>query len=181
MTRPDQPDPASPALHRTEAELNRTLDEVCHVDDVAEESTGELERLDEALRTAASMTEQAIALRRQRRADTEHPTATMAAPNAEARESMREVERTVDGTSREFEDEGARRWRVWAVTPGQARPIETARRYLGDFARGWLVFETLDGSARRRLANYPADWHRRGDAELRALLAQAVEARRRGS
>jgi hypothetical protein len=80
---------------------------------------------------------------------------------------------------REFRDAEGQLWRAWPVTPGQARPGRTAERYLGDFHRGWICFEALEGRARRRLPGQPADWTELKEPELRQLLTQAINAPQR--
>lgn len=83
---------------------------------------------------------------------------------------------------REFRDRSRLEWRVWEVTPESIHPQTKAEDYLSDcFLGGWLVFETLDGSAKRRLCPPPFAWERRSDSELEALLEQAEILRPRGS
>jgi hypothetical protein len=81
---------------------------------------------------------------------------------------------------REFVDETGRTWRAWPVTPGLARQREGgARRILGDFQEGWICFEALDNSGRRRLQRREPRWSELPDDELQRLLAQAIDARRK--
>jgi hypothetical protein len=88
---------------------------------------------------------------------------------------------------RTFTDSLARLWDVWNVEPTRVerrkgppavpRAVERRRssepRALlgGDFADGWLAFETKD--EKRRLANYPQEWVTMTDAELERLCSQA--------
>jgi hypothetical protein len=80
---------------------------------------------------------------------------------------------------REFRDSDGQLWRAWPVTPGQARPGRTAQRYLGEFHKGWICFEALESSARRRLAGQPAGWTELQERELCDLLQQAINAPQR--
>jgi hypothetical protein len=57
----------------------------------------------------------------------------------------------------------------------QANP----ERYLGEYFKGWLAFESLEGDLRKRLPNHPADWFRLNDAQLARLLPRAVEVQKR--
>src|SRR5919202_979754 len=59
---------------------------------------------------------------------------------------------------REFRDPNGQLWRAWPVTPGQARRGRHAERYLGEFHKGWICFEALESSARRRLPQQPERW-----------------------
>jgi hypothetical protein len=88
---------------------------------------------------------------------------------------------------RTFTDSLGRLWKVWNVEPTRVerrkappaipRVIERRRRsepralLAGDFADGWLAFETTD--EKRRLANYPEEWVAMNDAELEQLCSKA--------
>lgn len=72
---------------------------------------------------------------------------------------------------REFADEIGRKWRAWEVTPESVHPQTRAEDYLADCYRaGWIVFETFDGSEKRRLCPPPYAWHERSDEDLVALI-----------
>ena len=59
--------------------------------------------------------------------------------------------------SREFTDRDGTVWRVWDVRPSSLHPITRGEDFMGDFADGWLTFESP--TERRRLpAPYPANW-----------------------
>ena len=75
---------------------------------------------------------------------------------------------------RDFSDSAGRQWRVWDVTPESIHPQTKAEDYLAEcFQGGWLVFETPDGSAKRRLCPLPFGWEHRSDSDLEALMARA--------
>ena len=75
---------------------------------------------------------------------------------------------------REFRDASGRRWRAWDIDPDEIHPQTKAEDYLADcFQSGWIVFETFDGSDRRRLCPTPGGWAAFGEEELRSLLARA--------
>ena len=75
---------------------------------------------------------------------------------------------------REFNDRQGRQWRVWDVTPESIHPQTKAEDYLAEcFQGGWLVFESCDGMAKRRLCPLPFGWEHRADADIEALLARA--------
>ena len=156
--------PREEKLDEARETLIRQLEEACRVttDGNAPETTGELRKLDDALLAAARTTEEMIALRSQRRA-----------ARGTALADAATLERI-----REFTDTTGVRWRVWAVTPGQA--ISTSPRNHADLHDGWLAFESLDTGAKRRLAHFPADWATSSDAELERLLGTAAPARKRG-
>ena len=163
MTSPSPSDNLEPALTAAEAELIDRLEEACSLepDEPGAEDTGELLRLEDALRAATQAAERAVALRRQRKA--------MLADD-------------VSCGVREFRDRNGREWRLWAVSPiarqGRSSSLEPLRP---EYQGGWLTFETVDESERRRLPSYPEDWATRDIEGLEALLAQAtpVAARRR--
>lgn len=148
------------ALERTEARLAEKLEEACvpETRDVSDESTAELAKLSDSLLAAAHAAKDVISLRQRRR---EKGGRTAAAPDG--------------GSIREFSDRDAKQWRVWAVTPALSRNPKRESP-LGDFEDGWLVFETLDASTRKRLPHYPADWRTMSDERLEELLGLAVEA-----
>ena len=75
---------------------------------------------------------------------------------------------------REFTDCQGRTWRAWPVTPGSARAGQPSRRTLGEFQEGWICFESLDDSARRRLPRREARWSELRAEELERLLDQAI-------
>ena len=75
---------------------------------------------------------------------------------------------------REFTARDGRAWRVWDVTAASLEPLTRAEDYLADCYRdGWVVFETLDGSEKRRLCPPPYAWDQRTDSDLEALLMRA--------
>jgi hypothetical protein len=77
-----------------------------------------------------------------------------------------------------FMDSRSRSWRVWNVdrSPSGSRPD-----YLdAPYRDGWLVFESQDGSERRRLTSYPANWATLPATELEQLCARATMAARIG-
>ena len=166
-------DPLEPVLRDVEAELRDRLREACvaEASGVATDSVAEIRRLEDSLLAAAVAAEQTIALRRhieRRKSDTPVvETERRAAPNEPVEPSLK---------LREFRDADGQLWRAWPVTPGQARPGRTAERYLGEFHRGWICFEALDTSARRRLPRQPEHWAELKDPELCELLGQAINA-----
>lgn len=75
---------------------------------------------------------------------------------------------------REFTAQDGQRWRAWDVSPEAVEPLTRAEDYLADcFRDGWVVFETLDGSGKRRLCPPPYGWEHRSDANLEDLLDRA--------
>ena len=82
---------------------------------------------------------------------------------------------------REFTARDGRRWRAWDVSPEVVEPLTRAEDYLADcFRDGWVVFETIDGSDKRRLCPPPYAWEHRSDANLDDLLMRAEVLRPRG-
>jgi hypothetical protein len=157
MTTPNEPERLEPLLRQVESELAQHLQEACESEssDLREESTGELFKLEETLFAAARAAEQAVEIRRRMRQQ----------PGGTPAESVRE-----------FTDSAGREWRAWEVVPGRIRTrSKESERYLGEFSRGWLAFEALDGSARRRLPTYPDDWRSLSDEGLEALMKRAPE------
>ena len=169
-------DPLEPLLRDVEAELRNRLRDACEAEanGIATESADEIRRLEDSLLAAAVAAEQTITLRRHierrksERADHAEPSA--APPNEPAEPAVR---------VREFRDADGQLWRAWPVTPGQARPGRTAERYLGEFHKGWICFEALESSARRRLPGQPAQGTELNDPQLCQLLQQAINAPQR--
>ncbi len=59
---------------------------------------------------------------------------------------------------REFTDRSGRSWRVWDVTAATIHPATRGEDYMHDYLDGWLVFESVDGDAKCRLAPIPEEW-----------------------
>jgi len=170
-----------PLLRDVEEQLRRRLHEACEAEanGVVSQSAAEIRRLEDSLLAAAVAAEQAITLRRHidgRRAEKGDRVSTTGenAPTSVGREADERALRV-----REFRDSNGQLWRAWPVTPGLARHSRTAERYLGDFHKGWICFESLEGPARRRLPQQPSAWTELRDAELVELLAQAITAPQR--
>lgn len=82
---------------------------------------------------------------------------------------------------REFTARDGRAWRAWDVTAASLEPLTRAEDYLADCYRdGWVVFETLDGSEKRRLCPPPYAWEQRSDIDLESLLGRADTLRPKG-
>lgn len=64
MTKRSAMDPLRPVLQHVEEELQENVEKVCSSDDVAAETTGELEKLSETLSAAARQAKAAAGLRR---------------------------------------------------------------------------------------------------------------------
>lgn len=72
---------------------------------------------------------------------------------------------------RDFTDGYGQQWRAWDVTPESIHPETRSEDYLADCYRGgWVVFETPDGSQKRRLCPLPYAWEQRPDPDLERLL-----------
>jgi hypothetical protein len=68
-----------------------------------------------------------------------------------------------------FDDMDGARWRVWRVD----MPTERAHLMDAQYRSGWLVFERMDESERRRLSEVPDDWSSLPPARLAELCAVA--------
>lgn len=188
----DAPDPLRNLLKEAETELSRRLHEACEAEarGVASDSAREIRQLEDSLLSAAMAAEQVIAARRHLRRSAQNTTdaAEAAAGAAESKDAAADPARQagpVPITSgggreaggsavREFEDETGRSWRAWPVTPDLGRAQEASRRSLGDFQEGWICFEALDNSGRRRLPRHGRRWSDLPAAELPRLLAEAI-------
>lgn len=71
--------------------------------------------------------------------------------------------------TREFRDNSARAWTVWAVRPTGGSATGRRTPLQAEFAAGWLTCET-EGE-KRRIAPIPKGWETMSDAELAALCA----------
>jgi hypothetical protein len=186
MTSPKRPDPLEPVLRESEAELKRLLRETCiaEANGVTDESSAAIRRLEDTLLAAAVAAEQTLKLRRHIREKSargeQAPVRTdSAAPipvpvqkePGSAEGAPQSAERM-----REFRDPQGRQWRAWSVTPGRARGDSNVGRYLGEYHKGWICFETLDSSSRRRLPCEQAAWSDLTEDDLRNLLEQAISA-----
>ena len=181
-SRTPEPDPLKTQLEDAEGELRRRLEEACEADaqGLSTESTEEIRRLEDNLLAAATAAKQTIAVRRQmNRRDLEEQQRPI---NVDARvytpkkqESGGRSETDSLGV-REFTDDKGRPWRAWPVVPGLSRSSSSGRSFLGDFQNGWICFEGLGTSARRRLPRDQVRWEDITDEELQRLLAQAIDA-----
>ena len=194
MASPQQPtDGVRDLLEEAETELSRRLREACEVEarGVSTESSAEIRRLEDSLLSAAMAAGRVRAARRHLATGASDVTAQSASAaevrGGEAAESGPEesepatAESTRDAVSegtrvREFEDPTGRSWRAWPVTPGRARSAESSRRILGDYQEGWICFEALDNSGRRRLPRHEPRWSDLESHELQRLLDQAIDA-----
>jgi hypothetical protein len=166
-------DPLENVLDEVEAKLKQRLRDACdaEAEGVENASSAEIRQLEDALLSAAVAAEQTIALRThidRRKTEREKAASEEAAPTSESTEPVIRL--------REFRDATGQLWRAWPVTPGQARQGRNAGRYLGEFHKGWICFESLDSPARRRLPQRPMDWAGLTDSELIRLLDEAITA-----
>lgn len=189
---PPQPDPLQPVLEDVEEELRRRLHEACEAEasGVSTESTQEVRRLEDSLLAAAVAAEQTISVRRhmQRRAskkrerqvNIDETTVRNRSTNLKSDEGRDEARgergKEPDTRVREFVDDSGRAWRAWPVVPGLSRSSARGRGFLGDFQDGWICFEGLNTTARRRLPHRLPNWANITDEELQRLLAQAIDA-----
>jgi hypothetical protein len=189
---PKQPDVLKELLSDAESELSRRLREACDAEarGISTESTKEIRKLEDALLAAAVAAQQTIDVRRRMRerdnAEEERQIAVpstvdraegeRAHPTVGSTDSEGDTEQTMPSRLREFTDASGRPWRAWPVTPGLDRRSGSDRRFLGDFEEGWICFEALDSSARRRLPCREPNWGRIQTPELQRLLERAIDA-----
>ena len=169
-------DPLEPVLRDVEAELRHRLRDACEAEatGISTDSAAEIRRLEDALLAAAVAAEQTIALRRHMERRKSAGSEPIEGPDTRPSEPAELLPKV-----REFRDRDGQLWRAWPVTPGQARPGRTTGRYLGEFHKGWICFEALESSARRRLPKQPEHWADLQDTELCQLLSQAINAPQR--
>lgn len=185
MASKDSTNPLKGLLNEAESELKQRLQEACEAEakGVATGSSAEIRRLEDTLLSAALAAERTIAARRHMEAGP--PTGTESEIRTEsgtskARPAAVESRMSVESTSssstavREFKDETGRKWRAWPVTPNVAQSRSASRRSLGDFQEGWICFEALDNSGRRRLPKPGRRWSDLSADELPRLLAEAI-------
>ena len=191
-SRPPARHPLQNLLEDAESELRRRLQDACEAEakGVVTESTEEIRRLEDNLLGAAMAAKQTIALRRhmshRASAERERPIKVDTAADRNVPADRGGKRKTESGVSeatggggmgvREFTDEMGRPWRAWPVIPGQTRASSSGRQFLGDFQEGWICFEGLGMSARRRLPCRQASWANVSDEELQRLLGQAIDA-----
>ena len=197
---PRNPDPLEPVLEDAEAELSKRLREACEAEErgISTESTEEIRRLEDALLSAAVAAKQTIAVRRhmakRESAEPERPRSIETSPLADrkrpdsrlatdqppiesiAKARETEAEMVASTVVREFTDSAGRAWRAWPVTPRVATSGPSGRRFLGSFQDGWICFEAMDSSSRRRLPRHQPRWAELQEDELERLLQQAIAA-----
>lgn len=184
---PPDRDPLQNLLEDAESELRRRLEEACEAEarGVSTESTEEIRQLEDSLLSAAMAAKQTIAVRRQMKrhgfAERERAIKVDSEAERDARaDALKkgdpESEASATTGVREFVDSSGQRWRAWLVVPGQSKSHSSGRRFLGDFQNGWVCFEGVGNSARRRLPFRQASWAGVTDDELRGLVEQAIDA-----
>jgi len=184
---PPDRDPLQNLLEDAENELQRRLEEACEAEahGLSTESTEEIRQLEDNLLAAAMAAKQTIAVRRHMKrrghAERERPIKVDLAADHDARADTlkKEESESEAGTTmgvREFVDASGQRWSAWLVVPGRSKANASGRRFLGDFQNGWICFEGLGNSARRRLPFRQASWVNVSDDELRDLVQHAIDA-----
>jgi hypothetical protein len=170
-----EPEPLRPALERAQTELDSRLAEACEHHE-ADESTGQLIKLEELLTDAAHAAKEAISIRRRLGADRQRQ-----APETRHPSDHESLEEKAAGI-RDFVDADGRTWHVWEVPPEQLSVRARPGTYAGDFEGGWLAFEAEEGGERRRLPGYPRDWQQLANDRIEALCREArpVTRRKRG-
>ena len=186
------PGPLHDLLEEAESELSRYLREACEAEarGISTDSAAEIRRLEDTLLAAAMAAGRAGAARRH--LENKSPeTARQSSETVSARDRSATTsppdpasepgtacdrDSPTSTTVREFEDRSGRSWRAWPVTPGMARASDTSRRFLGDFQEGWICFEALDNSGRRRLPRREPRWSDLAAGELQRLLEEAIDA-----
>jgi hypothetical protein len=173
---PSEPDQLRPALRRAQSELDARLAEACD-DHVADESTGQLMRLEELLTDAAQAAKETISIRRRLGADRlrESSPAEQTPPEAATEQPAGEQ---ADGI-RDFLDADGRLWHVWEVPPEQLSARARPGTYAGEYEGGWLAFESQDNAERRRLPGYPREWRELTNDRIEGLCRDAQLVKRR--
>jgi hypothetical protein len=153
---------------------------------VSTKSTEEIRRLEDTLLAAAVAAQQTITVRRHMKNRAPEERERSIAVNEAADRKTRPDSKSADDSAieeqgerpdtrvREFTDRAGRSWRAWPVIPGLSRA--SGRGFLGDYQDGWICFEGLDSTARRRLPRSHTSWTSVTDDELQRLLAQAIDA-----
>jgi hypothetical protein len=175
MSTPENTDSVQPALRQAEAELARHLDEACDDHDrenIGEESTDELLRLEDELLAAARAVDKAVRLRRKLGDDKGPAEKQLAAPEPSPAD-------TATTRLREFRTASGSEWRVWEVRPGAGGRPQKLDLYPVDYVQGWLAFELLHGEGRKRLPKFAPEWSSAADTDLEQLLQQAVDVPKR--
>lgn len=182
-------DPLQPLLDEAEAKLSRRLREACEVEaqGVSSESAAEIRKLEDSLLSAAMAAEQVLTVRRHMKRHAGEAAESSGAGEPEPAHAAAAAEPVSlapdDGspeavsettTVREFTDCKGRTWRAWPVTPNTARARPSSLRTLGEFQEGWICFESVDDSARRRLPRQAPRWSELRQEELERLLDEAI-------
>lgn len=179
-----KPDPLREMLDEAESDLSRRLREACEVEarGVSTKSSAEIRRLEDSLLAAAMAAARTLAARKHLGEEKEEAARTRDAVTSEPKRAVENTEASDSDLEppstavREFEDESGRTWRAWPVTPGMGRARESMKRGLGDFQDGWICFEALDNSGRRRLPRREPRWSELPPEELKRMLAEALDA-----
>jgi hypothetical protein len=192
-SQPSDRDPLKSLLDDTEDELRSRLHAACEAEakGVSTETTEQIRRLEDDLLAAAVAAKQTIDVRNHmKRAahpeERERPIKSEVVASRDTRSSKSPTSKPASRVEqsgnrevmgvREFSDDRGRPWRAWSVVPGMSRASASGGGFLGNFQDGWICFESLGSSARRRLPYPRAKWPSIGDEELRRLLAAAIDA-----
>jgi hypothetical protein len=183
---PAQSDPLQRSLEDAESELRRRLHEACIAEakGLPTDSTREIRRLEDALLAAADAAKQTITARHRITHHTRESPITIKEASGREAKPESQAEDAIDDSMvdqpdtrvREFTDAVGHPWRAWPVIPRLSRATPSGRSFLGDFQDGWICFESLDSTARRRFPRRQAGWGNLTDDELRSLLEQAINA-----
>lgn len=191
-SQPSDRDPLRKLLAEAENELRRRLEETCEAEanGISTESTEQVRKLENDLLAAALAAKQTIAIRNHLKhrahAERERPIKRDLAADGTRQAGARRTgiqesgrgeggDRAMMGV-REFTDDEGRPWRAWSVVPGLTKAGSSGRQFLGDYQNGWICFEGLSTSARRRLPYPRANWPTISDRELKHLLQLAIDA-----
>jgi hypothetical protein len=179
MNNAEHPDNVRPALRRAEAAVAQHLEEACEDrENISEESTDELLRLEEELLAAARAVDEAVKLRR-KLGDAEGAAEKQTATPGTSGSPGDSPASTASTRVREFRTRSGSEWRVWEVRPGAGGRERRPELYPVDYLEGWLAFELLQGERRKRLPKFAAEWSRGPDTDLEQLLEQAVDVPKR--
>lgn len=162
----EQSEPLTPQLVEAQETLKEMLEEACTAE-IYTADTAQLIRIQEVLALADEAAKEVISIRKQRRSDSDRPSAA-ASDTPAGRTSVPQADLTAPNAHRVFEDAHGVRWDACAIHP--SAPV--GRVQLPEpYRSGWLFFESA--TQKRRLSPIPDDWRSASDDVLRAMCARA--------